>query len=100
MRGMQNMKNTREVSQPVWREVVGEGGCSGWALERLQGEGGRVERGGWFWGGLTDFFFFFLILSSQVNTQRKAIVQLILEKRELLVGQRVKRDGTGNRPRR
>ena len=29
----------------------------------------------------------------QVNTQRKAIVQLILEKRELLVGQRVKRDG-------
>ncbi|KAJ0055483.1 hypothetical protein NL108_003873, partial [Boleophthalmus pectinirostris] len=28
-----------------------------------------------------------------VNTQRKAIVQLILEKRELLVGQRVKRDG-------
>lgn len=33
---------------------------------------------------------------SQVNTQRKAIVQLILEKRELLVGQRVKRDGTAN----
>lgn len=30
----------------------------------------------------------------QVNTQRKAIVQLILEKRELLVGQRVKRDGS------
>ncbi|CDQ74408.1 unnamed protein product [Oncorhynchus mykiss] len=30
----------------------------------------------------------------QVNTQRKAIVQLIMEKRELLVGQRVKRDGT------
>lgn len=29
----------------------------------------------------------------QVNTQRKAIVQLIMEKRELLVGQRVKRDG-------
>lgn len=28
----------------------------------------------------------------QVNTQRKAIVQLILEKRELLVGHRVKRD--------
>lgn len=34
------------------------------------------------------------VFSSQVNTQRKAIVQLILEKRELLVGQRVKRDGT------
>lgn len=33
----------------------------------------------------------------QVNTQRKAIVQLILEKRELLVGQRVKRDGSANR---
>lgn len=32
-------------------------------------------------------------LFRQVNTQRKAIVQLILEKRELLVGQRVKRDG-------
>lgn len=30
----------------------------------------------------------------QVNKQRKAIVQLILEKRELLVGHRVKRDGT------
>ncbi|XP_024257515.2 tumor necrosis factor ligand superfamily member 12 [Oncorhynchus tshawytscha] len=29
----------------------------------------------------------------QVNTQRKAIVQLIMEKRDLLVGQRVKRDG-------
>lgn len=36
------------------------------------------------------------LLLSQVNTQRKAIVQLILEKRELLVGQRVKRDGTAN----
>lgn len=40
---------------------------------------------------------FFLSLFQQVNTQRKAIVQLILEKRELLVGQRVKRDGTANR---
>lgn len=36
---------------------------------------------------------FFFPLGQQVNTQRKAIVQLILEKRELLVGQRVKRDG-------
>lgn len=36
------------------------------------------------------------LLPSQVNTQRKAIVQLILEKRELLVGQRVKRDGTAH----
>ncbi|XP_034531885.1 tumor necrosis factor ligand superfamily member 12 isoform X1 [Notolabrus celidotus] len=35
----------------------------------------------------------------QVNTQRKAIVQLILEKRELLVGQRVKRDGGAARGR-
>ena len=35
-------------------------------------------------------------LFQQVNTQRKAIVQLILEKRELLVGQRVKRDGTAH----
>lgn len=42
-------------------------------------------------GDLTGF-----LLSSQVNTQRKAIVQLILEKRELLVGQRVKRDGTAH----
>lgn len=39
---------------------------------------------------------FSLSLFQQVNTQRKAIVQLILEKRELLVGQRVKRDGTAN----
>lgn len=38
----------------------------------------------------------FFSLFQQVNTQRKAIVQLILEKRELLVGQRVKRDGTAN----
>lgn len=37
-----------------------------------------------------------LSLFQQVNTQRKAIVQLILEKRELLVGQRVKRDGTAH----
>lgn len=36
----------------------------------------------------------FFSLVQQVNTQRKAIVQLILEKRELLVGQRVKRDGS------
>lgn len=41
-------------------------------------------------------FFFSFLLFQQVNTQRKAIVQLILEKRELLVGQRVKRDGTAN----
>lgn len=62
-------------------------------LERLQGGwgGGRDEGSGF--GGFNRFFF---ILFSQVNTQRKAIVQLILEKRELLVGQRVKRDGTGN----
>lgn len=45
MRGMQNIKNTREVSQPVWREVVGEGGCCGWALERLQGDGGGQDEG-------------------------------------------------------
>lgn len=38
----------------------------------------------------------FFIVFPQVNTQRKAIVQLILEKRELLVGQRVKRDGIAN----
>lgn len=36
----------------------------------------------------------FFCVFQQVNTQRKAIVQLILEKRELLVGHRVKRDGT------
>lgn len=92
MRGMQNIKNTREVSQPVWREVAGEGGCSGW--RGCRGKGGGQDEGseGWF-GGFNGCF---LILFSQVNTQRKAIVQLILEKRELLVGQRVKRDGTGN----
>lgn len=37
---------------------------------------------------------FFFCVFQQVNKQRKAIVQLILEKRELLVGHRVKRDGT------
>lgn len=46
---------------------------------------------------LIGFFSLSLSLFQQVNTQRKAIVQLILEKRELLVGQRVKRDGIANR---
>uniref|UniRef100_A0A667Z392 TNF superfamily member 12 n=1 Tax=Myripristis murdjan TaxID=586833 RepID=A0A667Z392_9TELE len=51
----------------------------------------------WTWRQTRDLSQSFKILQDrleQVNTQRKAIVQLILEKRELLVGQRVKRDGT------
>lgn len=53
---MQNIKNTREVSQPVWREVVGEGGCSGWRGCRGKGGGGRMrgQRDGL--GGLTVVF--------------------------------------------
>ncbi|KAF3697875.1 Tumor necrosis factor ligand superfamily member 12 TNF-related weak inducer of apoptosis [Channa argus] len=50
----------------------------------------------WTWRQTRDLSQSFKILQDrldQVNTQRKAIVQLILEKRELLVGQRVKRDG-------
>ncbi|XP_061619010.1 tumor necrosis factor ligand superfamily member 12 [Phyllopteryx taeniolatus] len=50
----------------------------------------------WTWRQTRDLSQSFHILQErleQVNTQRKAIVQLILEKRELLVGQRVKRDG-------
>lgn len=50
----------------------------------------------WTWRQTRDLSQSFQILQDrldQVNTQRKAIVQLILEKRELLVGQRVKRDG-------
>ncbi|TWW63032.1 hypothetical protein D4764_03G0000400 [Takifugu flavidus] len=49
----------------------------------------------WTWRQTRDLSQSFKILQDrleQVNTQRKAIVQLILEKRELLVGQRVKRD--------
>ncbi|XP_056432114.1 tumor necrosis factor ligand superfamily member 12 [Gadus chalcogrammus] len=52
----------------------------------------------WTWRQTRDLSQSFKILQDrleQVNTQRKAIVQLILEKRELLVGHRVKRDGTG-----
>ncbi|XP_057709810.1 tumor necrosis factor ligand superfamily member 12 isoform X2 [Corythoichthys intestinalis] len=51
----------------------------------------------WTWRQTRDLSQSFHILQErleQVNTQRKAIVQLILEKRELLVGQRVKRDVT------
>ncbi|XP_028992591.1 tumor necrosis factor ligand superfamily member 12 [Betta splendens] len=50
----------------------------------------------WTWRETRDLSQSFKILQDrleQVNTQRKAIVQLILEKRELLVGHRVKRDG-------
>uniref|UniRef100_A0A3P8UYY0 TNF superfamily member 12 n=1 Tax=Cynoglossus semilaevis TaxID=244447 RepID=A0A3P8UYY0_CYNSE len=50
----------------------------------------------WTWRQTRDLSQSFKILQErleQVNTQRKAIVQLILEKRELLVGHRVKRDG-------
>ncbi|XP_060922422.1 tumor necrosis factor ligand superfamily member 12 isoform X2 [Limanda limanda] len=50
----------------------------------------------WTWRQTRDLSQSFKVLQDrleQVNTQRKAIVQLILEKRELLVGQRVKRDG-------
>ncbi|XP_034020622.1 tumor necrosis factor ligand superfamily member 12 [Thalassophryne amazonica] len=50
----------------------------------------------WTWRQTRDLSQSFKTLQErleQVNTQRKAIVQLILEKRELLVGQRVKRDG-------
>ncbi|KAM9426711.1 tumor necrosis factor ligand superfamily member 12 [Pholidichthys leucotaenia] len=50
----------------------------------------------WTWRQTRDLSQSFKVLQErleQVNTQRKAIVQLILEKRELLVGQRVKRDG-------
>ncbi|CAL8327663.1 unnamed protein product [Lota lota] len=50
----------------------------------------------WTWRQTRDLSQSFKILQDrleQVNTQRKAIVQLILEKRELLVGHRVKRDG-------
>ncbi|KAK0144848.1 Tumor necrosis factor ligand superfamily member 12 [Merluccius polli] len=53
----------------------------------------------WTWRQTRDLSQSFKILQDrleQVNTQRKAIVQLILEKRELLVGHRVKRDGTGS----
>uniref|UniRef100_A0A3P9P3M2 TNF superfamily member 12 n=1 Tax=Poecilia reticulata TaxID=8081 RepID=A0A3P9P3M2_POERE len=53
----------------------------------------------WTWRQTRDLSQSFQILQDrleQVNTQRKAIVQLILEKRELLL-ERVKRDGkTGN----
>lgn len=45
---------------------------------------------------LLDLLIVLFSVFQQVNTQRKAIVQLILEKRELLVGQRVKRDGIAN----
>uniref|UniRef100_A0A3Q4BD29 THD domain-containing protein n=1 Tax=Mola mola TaxID=94237 RepID=A0A3Q4BD29_MOLML len=54
----------------------------------------------WTWRQTRDLSQSFKILQDrleQVNTQRKAIVQLILEKRELLVGQRVKRDGRGKK---
>ncbi|KAF3837122.1 hypothetical protein F7725_004586 [Dissostichus mawsoni] len=50
----------------------------------------------WTWRQTRDLSQSFKILQDrieQVNTQRKAIVQLILEKRELLVGHRVKRNG-------
>uniref|UniRef100_A0A8C6ULM2 TNF superfamily member 12 n=1 Tax=Neogobius melanostomus TaxID=47308 RepID=A0A8C6ULM2_9GOBI len=50
----------------------------------------------WTWRQTRDLSQSFKVLQDrleQVNTQRKAIIQLILEKRELLVGQRVKRDG-------
>ncbi|XP_077598608.1 tumor necrosis factor ligand superfamily member 12 [Stigmatopora nigra] len=50
----------------------------------------------WTWRQTRDLSHSFHILQErleQVNTQRKAIVQLVLEKRELLVGQRIKRDG-------
>lgn len=73
------------MSQPVWREVAGEHGSRGRGPGRMWLTRGMV---------LGDLMVFLLL--SQVNTQRKAIVQLILEKRELLVGQRVKRDGTAN----
>ncbi|XP_070786078.1 tumor necrosis factor ligand superfamily member 12 [Enoplosus armatus] len=56
----------------------------------------------WTWRQTRDLSQSFKILQDrleQVNTQRKAIVQLILEKRELLVGQRVKRDGGAARGR-
>ncbi|KAM6949047.1 tumor necrosis factor ligand superfamily member 12 [Aplochiton taeniatus] len=50
----------------------------------------------WTWRQTRDLSRSFKTLQNrleQVNSQRKAIVQLILEKRELLVGQRVKRNG-------
>lgn len=56
----------------------------------------------WTWRQTRDLSQSFKVLQDrleQVNTQRKAIVQLILEKRELLVGQRVKRDGGTQRGR-
>ncbi|XP_062416832.1 tumor necrosis factor ligand superfamily member 12 [Pungitius pungitius] len=56
----------------------------------------------WTWRQTRDLSQSFRMLQDrveQVNTQRKAIVQLILEKRELLVGQRVKRDGGAPRGR-
>lgn len=71
------------MSQPVWREVAGE-----------HGSRGRVPGRMWLTRGMVLGDLMVFVLLSQVNTQRKAIVQLILEKRELLVGQRVKRDGT------
>uniref|UniRef100_A0A3B5QYR6 TNF superfamily member 12 n=1 Tax=Xiphophorus maculatus TaxID=8083 RepID=A0A3B5QYR6_XIPMA len=54
----------------------------------------------WTWRQTRDLSQSFQILQDrleQVNTQRKAIVQLILEKRELLL-ERVKRDGNTNLP--
>ncbi|XP_010904248.1 tumor necrosis factor ligand superfamily member 12 [Esox lucius] len=49
----------------------------------------------WTWRQTRDLSQSFKTLQDrldEVNTQRKAIVQLLMEKRELLVGQRVKRD--------
>lgn len=54
----------------------------------------------WTWRQTRDLSQSFKTLQErleQVNSQRKAIVQLILEKRELLLGQRVKRDGRSKR---
>ncbi|XP_046905133.1 tumor necrosis factor ligand superfamily member 12 isoform X2 [Hypomesus transpacificus] len=54
----------------------------------------------WTWRQTRDLSQSFKTLQErleQVNSQRKAIFQLILEKRELLVGQRVKRDGRSKR---
>ncbi|XP_067117951.1 tumor necrosis factor ligand superfamily member 12 isoform X1 [Osmerus mordax] len=56
----------------------------------------------WTWRQTRDLSQSFKTLQErleQVNSQRKAIFQLILEKRELLVGQRVKRDGRSKRER-